>query len=269
VKFILKLLLPRSWWLRLRDMKRWRWFRGSYSSWTEARAASTGYDDSAVLARVLAATRKVRAGSASWERDGWAFDLPELNLPLVSALKVAAEECDGKLDVVDFGGSLGSTWWQNSSVLGDFKMIHWRVVEQPHFVKAGREFATDQLNFYATIDEAQRMGSPTVILFSSVLPYIEKPYELLKEMDRRGFLHVFLDRTPFVRTGGEQLVVQHTPPELGGGSYPSWLFDRSRIIASLGPNFELKAEWLGSDLIDPRVEYMGFHFQRRVSSLHR
>lgn len=97
-------VLPEAWHLYLRRRFAWRWFRNRYASWTEAQAASSGYDDAAILARVLAAIRKVRAGSASWERDGWAFDAPELNLPLVSALSEAAKERGGKIDVVDFGG---------------------------------------------------------------------------------------------------------------------------------------------------------------------
>lgn len=267
MKAALKKILPHTWLLRLQGMKRWRWFRGNYVSWAEARAHSEGYDSAAVLDRILAATRKVQAGLASWERDGWTFELPEINRPLVAALKAVANERGGVLDVVDFGGSLGSTWWQHRSVLAEMGEVRWRVVEQGHFVEAGHEFAGHLLTFHRTLDDAQRMGGTSVILLSSVLPYLEKPHELLGEVGRRGFSHVILDRTPFIVTGDERLVVQRTPPGLGGGSYPCWLFERSKLIASLGSNFELKAEWPGTDAIDRRVEFKGMHFQRIVPAV--
>jgi len=254
--------LPEAWRLHFRRHFAWRWFRCSYSSWAEARAASSGYDDSAVLARVLAATRKVRAGSASWERDGWAFDSPELNLPLVSALRLAAEECGGKLDVVDFGGSLGSTWWQHRAALDKMAAVRWHVVEQPHYVAIADEFSNHVLTFHQSIDEALKTCEPMFVLFSSVLPYVEDPMALLAKAVSRGFRHIVIDRTPLVRKQGGRLAVQFTPSSLGGGSYPVWLFARDELLAPLRTNYALVDEWPAIDRLDPDVEHKGFHFRR-------
>lgn len=251
----------RAW---LRRTFGWRWFRGDYGSWAEARAQARGYDDAAGLARVIAATRAVRLGQASWERDGVLFTEPEVHAPLLAALQAAARDNAGRLTVVDFGGALGSTWWQHRAALAEFA-VEWKVVEQPALVTAGRsEFAGDGLEFCASLAEVGA-GDRHLALLSSVLPYVEAPHALLEEVVALGFAHVIVDRMPFITAGQDRLVVQHTPPRLGGGSYPAWLFARDGVARHFAAAYELVAEWpVKFDQLDARVTYGGWHFRRRV-----
>lgn len=241
----------------------WRWFRGDYVTWEEARRAATGYDDAAILARVVASTHAVREGRALWERDGVAFQTVEVNRPLLEALRRVARETPGRLEVVDFGGALGSSWWQHRWELTQPGAVRWCVVEQPHYVAAGREFTDDRLRFADTLAEAVAAGRPAVVLFSSVLPYVEHPKAALREAIAAGFRHVIIDRTPFQNGGRTRLAVQHTPPALGGGSYPCWLFDRADLLEVFGSDWELLAEWPALDALDPGIEHRGYHFRRK------
>lgn len=259
----LKAVLPESWRHWLRPARHWRWFEGDFATWAEARKLSVGYDNAAVLDRVVRATREVIAGRATWERDGTTFAELQVNAPLLKVFKDIKALSSGRLNLIDFGGGLGGTWRQHRAVLGGGTGIRWQVVEQPHYVAAGREFADGVLTFHESLDDAQRSEVPRAILLSSVLQYLERPHELLAEMDRRGFEHVIVDRTPLAFDGRERLVVQRTPPELGGGSYPSWFFNRERLLASLGPKFVLRTEWPGFDDLDPAVKFHGFYFQRK------
>ena len=262
---LLKSLLPETWRHWIRSKRRWKWFRGNFASWSEARKASKGYDNAAVLDRVLFATREVLEGRAAWERDGTTFTEPRFNEPLLDTLKHIKMISGHQLCLLDFGGGLGGTWRQHRAGLGGDANVRWMVVEQPHYVAAGKEFSDEVLAFHASLDEAQRCGISRVILFSSVLQYLERPYQLLAGLDSRGFEHVIVDRTPFALDDCERLVVQHTPPELGGGSYPSWLFKRERLLTALGPNFILQKEWPGFDDVDAAVEFRGFYFVRKNS----
>jgi len=110
---LLKPVVPGSARRWLRHFFGWRWLRGNYATWAEAKAASGGYDDPAILDRVRNATRAVRDGRAAWERDGTLFEKPWAHEPLLNALRHIAAAEGGKLDIVDFGGALGSTWWQH------------------------------------------------------------------------------------------------------------------------------------------------------------
>lgn len=248
------------WW---RHTFGWKWFEGDYATWAEARAASSGYDDAAVLVRVRTAIRAVRAGHAAWERDGVTFTEPAVYAPLLAALRVSVE--GGCLNLVDFGGSLGSTWWQYRTALTGLSAVRWRVVEQPHFVDAGREFSDDVLAFYASLDEALAGTKPGTILLSSVLPYLEHPRDLLADVVRRRFRHVIIDRTPVLNGECDRLVVQRNPPSLGGGSYPCWLFARASLLTPFQRDYRLAAEWPGFDDIAPGVDFRGFLLERTSS----
>lgn len=264
IRAMLKPLVPASVrrWLRLTFG--WRWFTGNYASWAEARAASQGYDAGAILGRVRRASNEVRAGRATFERDGVAFRERQPHSRLVAALHAAAAELGGRLNVVDFGGALGSTWWHHRDDLADLPGVRWRVVEQPHYVALGRrEFRDEVLSFHESIAEAIADGGPNVILLSCVLPYLEEPLPLLHEIVEVGFAHVIIDRNPFVRSGPGRLVVQHVPPALGGGSYPSWLFERNSLLAPLKGAYSIVDEWSSFDEVDKSVEYRGLYLARQ------
>jgi putative methyltransferase (TIGR04325 family) len=253
----------RRWW---RQRFGWRWFDGDYATWAEARAATQGYDDDAVIARAVAAARVVRMGTAVWERDGATFAVPAVNAPLLAALRTIATAEGGRLNVVDYGGALGSTWWQHRKALSDLSVC-WCVVEQSHFVAAGQaEFSDGELNFELTLAAACARMEPAVILLSGVLPYLERPHSVLAEAVSSGVRHIVIDRTPFWGGGRDWLTVQRTPPSLGGGSYPAWVFDREILLAPLLTDFDCVQEWPGFDNPDPRLNYRGLHFSRKAVS---
>jgi len=142
--------------------------------------------------------------------------------------------------------------------------VRWRVVEQSHYVKAGGEFTYDALSFYPTMGAAMEEASISAVLLSSVLPYLESPLAVLEDIAARRVPHVIIDRTPFAADGRERIVVQKTPAELGGGSYPCWLFNREKLFAPLNANYHVVQEWPGFDDVDAQAVFRGFHFERNA-----
>ena len=80
---------------------------GDYHSWDEALASSAGYDSEIILEKTRAALLKVKNGEAAYERDSVLFDEIEYAWPLLAGLMWVAARCQGTLNVLDFGGSLG------------------------------------------------------------------------------------------------------------------------------------------------------------------
>lgn len=276
---VAKRLLPEAARRWLRARLGWRWLRGDHATWAVAVAAAergsggrrgTAGDDrgrggGAEIERVLAAARAVRTGCGAWERDGEVFAEPAVHEPLLAALRRVAASEGGRLALVDFGGALGSTWWQHRAELAPLE-VDWRVVELPALVAAGRrEFAGGGLGFFETVDAATADGRPTAILFSGVLQYLENPWGALADAAKRRFRHVIVDRAGCLGGGAERdlLTVQHTPPEHGGGRMPCWLFARERLEAALGDEYERVSEWTEDfDRLDARATYRGMHFVR-------
>ena len=221
-------------------MTDWQWIRGEYETWAEASRASRGYDDPRILHRVIASTRRVKSGLAAFERDGVAFDRPFQHRQLLSALFEAASVRGGRLRVLDFGGALGSAYWQHREQLQELAELDWLVVEQPHFVEAGnREFSTRELRF---TDSLPAMGDdpvPDILLASSSLQYVSVPWDVLARLLAIGASRVLLDRIPLLVSAGDRLCVEHVPPELGETSYPVWFLGRERLLRMVQERYEL------------------------------
>jgi putative methyltransferase (TIGR04325 family) len=222
-------------------------YRGVYGTWSEAVAIAKGYDDAALLERVKQSALKVRQGEAAWEQDGVTFPGITYPFPLLACLERVGLANGGRLSVLDFGGSLGSTYFRCRAFLSDQKELRWSVVEQPHFVDCGRElFADEVLSFHTSLDECLRQESPNVVLLSAVLQYLERPYELLGRLIELPVEYLIIARTAWSFTE-ELLTVQIIPPSLYEASYPSWLFDGAKFMAFLEPHYELLAEFEGDD----------------------
>ncbi|MCX7821522.1 MAG: methyltransferase, TIGR04325 family, partial [Brevinematales bacterium] len=204
---------------------RYGW-HGNYQSWEEAKKDSTGYDIPLIVEKVRNALLKVKNGEAVHERDSVLFDEIEYSWPLLAGLLLAAVSNKGKLSVLDFGGSLGSTYFQNRRFLTRLPNLSWNIVEQKHFVEEGKKYFEDEkLHFYYDIEECLRKEKPNVLLLSSVLQYLEKPYDMLAHLLSCEFPFVIVDRTPFNIKPEDRITVQRVPPWIYEASYPCWLFN--------------------------------------------
>lgn len=209
----------------LRTSKEENIWSGNYASWSEAEAKCTGYDAVSILEKVKNATLKVKNGEAVYERDSVLFDEIQYSWGLLAGLQKAALENHRKLCVLDFGGSLGSSYYQNKEFLSPLNELQWCIVEQAHFVNCGKaHFEDDHLKFYGTIEECLAKHRPNVLLISSVLQYLEKPYEWLEMFLELNIPYIIIDRTAFVDNQQDILTIQNVPEEIYKASYPAWFF---------------------------------------------
>ncbi len=206
-------------------------FSGNFDNWNEARKLSTGYEISHILEKCKSALLKVKAGEAVYERDSVLFDEIQYSWGLLSGLQNAAIENDNQLCVLDFGGSLGSTYFQNKDFLKGLKSVTWCIVEQPHFVECGRQhFENEQLRFYYSVEGCLEHYSPNVLLLSGVLQYLENPYEWIQKSIGYKIPVIIIDRTSIVIYERDILTVQNVPEEIYDASYPCWFFNREKLI---------------------------------------
>jgi putative methyltransferase (TIGR04325 family) len=229
-------------------------------------SASEGYSACTILDRAVQATRKVKDGQAAFERDGIVFPMMEANLSLVGALKRAAARY-GRWHVLDFGGALGSTYFQSREYASASVPVKWAIVEQPAHVEAGmREFASEELSFYRTIDEACSDAAYEVLLLSGVIQYLPDPHDFLDMVLKRQFPFVIIDRVPLMINGTTRLTVQHVPKRIYPASYPSWFFSERDILRRFKQSYERVSVWPALDRHHPeggRAEYKGFLFELR------
>jgi len=233
-------VMPVSWRRRLHARFGHRWFRGPYATWAEAQSVATGYNDAAIVNRVLHATQEVCAGRAAFERDGVTFPDPAPDAPLLAAFQRLRATIGAGLRVLDFGGALGSIYWRHRPWLAADDVRCWDIVEQPSFVAAGRaHLGNTPLRFFATLDEACAVQSYDVLLASGVIQYLERPGDHLAHWRRLPVPWLVLNNVPLHDGAPDRLLVQHVPPSLYPASYPVWTFNREAFLASLRGNYEL------------------------------
>lgn len=219
-------------------------FVGKFASWDEAKKHSDGYNKDVILRKCKDALLKVKSGEAAYERDSVLFDKVQHSFPVLAGLIRAAVANGGNLSVLDFGGSLGSSYYQCRDFLSELKSLRWSIVEQPRFVECGRKlFETEELKFYNDIDECLSSEKRDVVLLSSVLPYIECPYDLLEDIITRNFQYIILDRTPVLESESDILTVQYVPKEIYKASYPTWFLSEKKILSCFADRYQILADF--------------------------
>lgn len=245
-------------------------FSGHYITWTEAKKNSGGYDSEGILCKVKESLLKVKRGEAAYERDSVLFDEIQYSWPLLAALLWVSSRHENRLNLVDFGGSLGSSYFQNRPFLEHLNELKWNIVEQKHFVDCGkRHFEDENLNFYYTLAECKKVQSSNVILFLSVIQYIENPYTLLQEVINHGFQYIIFDRTTFVEKEASRIAIQSVSSKINEASYPLWFFNCDEFINFFKQNnYELIAhfESMPAWNVSP-PEFKGYIFKKVTSDV--
>ena len=101
-----------------------------------------------------------------------------------------------------------------------------------------------------------------MVFFSSVLQYIEKPYELLEQIKLKGIKYILIDRTPFIK-GKDRITIQKVHPKIYKARYPCWFFNKSKFLKSFIDKYELIMEFESLDKANINSEFRGFIFKRQ------
>ena len=246
-------------------------FHGDYRTWADASAASAGYDSQEILKNVTQATLKVKQGEAAYERDSVTFDTLDCEWPLLSCILHSAACNRGHLHVVDFGGSLGSLYFQHAVFLQHLESVRWNIVEQPHYVAVGRdEIADNQLQFFKTVEDAIHDTAPQVLVLRCVLQYLERPYEMLDRLLTHPWQMIVIDRTALLPDKKhDRLTVQTVPPSIYEASYPAWFLSKSKLHSRFDRTYRQHVSWQNHDhyaLKNDVTSFEGFCFMARPIS---
>jgi putative methyltransferase (TIGR04325 family) len=233
------------------------WF-GDYKTWQDAEGDCEGYDSDTIFEKVRAATRKVIRGEAAYERDSVLFFQKEENVELVKCLK-NLKNTEGVVKVLDFGGAMGSLYFQHRHLSDSLNIKNWCVVEQAHFVAAGKEFEDNILSFEKDFDKALADIKPNIVIFSSVIQYLEKPLDWLTLSLKASPSIVFLDRLIVTDKEKDIITKQVVSPKIYSAAYPCWLFSESKLKAFLKKSFIISEEYKNDESCNVLgSQYKGF-----------
>jgi putative methyltransferase (TIGR04325 family) len=235
-------------------------FRHGFSSWEEAESQTQGYDSSEITKQLVQATRKVRDGQAAFERDGVLFNQIQYSWPLLASLLATPRE-GNTLRVLDWGGSLGSTYRQNLEVIRSAGIqLEWTVVEQSHLVAIGKsEFEDNSLRFANDLSGFKK-GQFDVVLFASSICYVPDAEQVLTSVRALAPKRFIFDRSPEASGATDLYGVQKVGSKIYKASYPIRTFGKGKIETLLSPDYIKLIEWECDLQPDPQTTSKGYLF---------
>lgn len=239
-------------------------WQGNYRKWEDAAVKADGYDSPEILSKVKDSLLKVKEGEALFERDSVLFYEEDFNFPLLTSLLYIANLEDSNLHVLDFGGSLGSTYFQNKKILKDIKHVTWSVVEQGDFVECGKEYFEDTiLNFSKDINHSLSQREKQTLLLSSVIQYIPDHVALIGKLLEYNFKYIIVDRTPFFDQKPDRITLQTVPPSIYKASYPCRIFNKSQFLSHFLDKYEITFSYKSKDECNLDAVFEGFLLRKK------
>ena len=101
--------------------------RGKFALWEDALKISSGYNDPVILSKSKISIKKIMNKEAKFERDTVLFYNDDPDIQLIAIIQKLYQ--NKNIKICDFGGSFGSSYFQNISFLNKDK-IEWNIVEQ-------------------------------------------------------------------------------------------------------------------------------------------
>jgi putative methyltransferase (TIGR04325 family) len=206
---------------------------------------------------------EVLAGRALFERDSLLQHQPITCWPLMLALCDLQARGTPQPTVLDYGGGLGSVYFQHRAWYAADRLVTWNVVELPEIAATGQRLVQDsQLRFFGSLEEAVHQKPPDLILAAGIMPMVPSPEALLDTLASLGASWVFLDRIPVTHRLGQTLITRQVVPRtIYEHESPFWFFDETSLLQMLSTRFRIVGASL-SDFDDP-VWVEGNHYQWR------
>ena len=215
-------------------------YSGDFKSWADAKHQTSGYNHNDILEKTHETCLRLKKGEIKGEQDSVPFNSPQVSYQLLTALYFAYTE-KGPLNVLDIGGSLGSTYFQTKHLLDRKCIDSWNIIEQPHYAILGnREYADEKLSFSSSVDELLLVREKMdFVIFSSVLQFIETPGQFIQRIIDKTPSFILIDKTPISTDGETHLSIQRITPPIYDASYPAWHFSQDELLDSFKGKYQL------------------------------
>lgn len=244
-------------------------FKYGFKSWDDAsRELQNTYADESIIEKVRTAALRVKSGEYPYERDGVLFDRVVPNWQLNSLVFMHLQQShSSSLQILDFGGGLGTTYYQfKNSAITDNLEINWVVVEQENFTRVGQnEFSTSELSFLENL-ESCNFDQQFIAIALGVLQYLKDPFHYLQQIVDLNPEYIFIDSTPFSYSDVDSVSLQFVPSSIYSSAYVAHVFSWNKLYGLLGVKYQVISVWDCVEQPDPKNVYKGAIFRRKYPS---
>ncbi len=211
-------------------------YLGPYNVWEDALKNSKGYEDNQILIKVKKNTIISKNNIYFFERDGSLLKKNTISNNQLYLITSLINKKKNGLNIVDFGGSLGSSYFKIKDIIDLNFKNKWNIIEQKLFVKEGnKSLKSSNLLFHNNLNDVKKRID--LIILSGSLQYMKNPQKILEQIFLKKPEVIFLDRTPVSNKKRNEIYIQKRDIS----SYPSWHFSRNFICKLFKENnYDLK-----------------------------
>ena len=210
------------------------YFSNEQKSWTTALRSSKSYNDKNIFDKIINLYDLIKHKDKEfYERDSLIFHQKPDETELINFLKQAIKNIKKPLEILDYGGSLGSRYYSNYNFIVN-KSINWNVIEQRDFVQYGKKkLQNKRLNFYYNLNDCFTDKKINFALFSNSLQYLENYTQILKEIKDQNIKYFFFDYLPLSHFKSHKTYIQNISKRVYESSYPIHIFSKDVFIKDI------------------------------------
>lgn len=207
------------------------YFSNQKKSWELARNSSSTYQNIQIFKKVINCYEKIKNKNYEfYERDGLIFNVKPDELDLIQFLKKNIAQKKETIQVLDYGGSLGSRFFSNYNFIQN-NNIHWNIVEQKEFVDYGQKnLQKSNLFFFNNLNDCLKLKKIDCVIFSGSLQYLKDYLEILNELKQNNIRFIFIDYLPLSKYKEHKIFVQNIPKKIVYSSYPIHIFSKNVFV---------------------------------------
>ncbi len=200
-------------------------FKKLYLDFSIPLSKNKGYGEQLIVDKLNRAAEKYNLVENSFIRDGILLPISDYDFNLLGIIYLLKKTT---LNVLDFGGNLATSYIQHKELIRN-SVSKWWILEQKEVVGIGKKYLKEnKIEFCIDLNQVPSVELD-ILLFGSVLPYLESPYVILEALLLKHPKIVYVDRTYFLNFECSDFVMSQKM--LGSSeSYPVWLFNQKKFV---------------------------------------
>ena len=208
-------------------------------NWESAVSRSSGYQSPQTISTIEGADPVVDKWTADHNFLGSRY--LQVASAFLSGLNPEKLKSETTIYVLDIGGGLGEYFFLIQDNLPNLK-FEWLILETPALCELAKSKHADSSGVSWT--DALNDSSQTfdIVLLSSVIQYVEKPFELIEMAAQKAPLLIF-NRLPLSANGHNLVCIQRPGLFESKGSYPVHILSEQLFISYLLSRGHINSRW--------------------------
>jgi putative methyltransferase (TIGR04325 family) len=220
-----------------------KYFSGPYKNWEIAQSKSAGYESIEIFEKVKISADKIKKTQRGYERDSIILSDKEYDHNILNILSNFLDKKDKVLNILDFGGSLGSLYFKYRKKIN--QKFNWSIIEQTKFVDEGiKNFQNDELNFFYNIEEYSAKHKVDIVLLSSSLQYLRNYEDVILKLIDLNPKYIIILKTPFSKRKINEVFIQKPLKHIYKSTYPCWILSYGYFLNIMEKKFVLENKTL-------------------------